>query len=108
MGLCNALGGQPFVLQMLGYGHHPHYSLNRTFLSLYIKETKEQNGEDTSQNKFSQSLSNLKRGEKLNTIQDVYEIFCFCYSQTNICLIMAIKGNIIFVNIISYNIIAYI
>lgn len=70
-----------------------------------MKETKAQKGEDTSQNEFSQFLSNLKRGKKLNTIQVVYKIFCFCYSQTNICLILVKKGNFIFVNIISYSII---
>lgn len=66
-----------------------------------MKETKAQKGEDTSQNEFSQSLSNLIRGEKLNTIQVVYKIFCFCFSQTNVCLILVIKGNIIFVNIVT-------
>lgn len=65
-----------------------------------MKETKAQRGEDTPQNEFSQSLSNLIRGEKLNTIQVVYKIFCFCFSQTNVCLILVIKGNI-FVNIVT-------
>lgn len=66
-----------------------------------MKETKAQKGEDTSANEFSQSLSNLIRGEKLNTIQVVYRIFCFCFSQTNVCLILVIKGNIIFTNIVT-------
>ena len=67
-----------------------------------MKETKAQKGEDNSQNEYSQSLSNLIRGEKLNTIQVVYKIFCFCFSQTNVCLILVINGNIIFVNIVKY------